>query len=249
MKSIVNKYLRKINLELHGTGYLQSLAKGEFKKDAFEVQKSLLSNKPVKTIFDVGANRGDVYIRYRNLFPEADVYAFEPFPESYNILTKRHGNDPRLHLHTVAVAEKAEQKDFFVNFSPDTNSLLKPQKTGLRSDEQVDNKGVIKVETITLDSFCEQHKINQIDILKMDIQGGEYAALQGCKKLLSEGRIRLIYSEVYFIEQYEQQPLLHDISKLLHTYGYYPQDIYSPIYGKECIAWADVIFVKRDDFR
>ena len=42
MKATINRFLRKFNLELHGTGYLQSLAKGEFKKDTFDTQKELL---------------------------------------------------------------------------------------------------------------------------------------------------------------------------------------------------------------
>ena len=86
--------------------------------------------------------------------------------------------------------------------------------------------------------------IDRIDILKMDIQGGEYEALKGLHKMLSQRKIDLIYSEVYFVEQYEGQPLFHDISLLLFQYGYQLQDIYNPIYGNGCIAWADVIFVK-----
>lgn len=246
MKATINRFLRKFNLELHGTGYLQSLAKGEFKKDTFDTQHELLKNKPVKTIFDVGANRGEVIKKYRALFPQANIYAFEPFQESLDILKRNIPNDPLLHLFQVAVAEKAEEKEFFVNASNDTNSLLKPTKTGLRSDEQVENKGVMKVNAITLDEFCAEHKIDSIDLLKMDIQGGEFGALQGCKGLLSEGRIRLIYAETYFIEQYEKQPLFHEISRLLHGYGYYLQDFYNPIYGNKSIAWADVIFLKRD---
>lgn len=229
---------------MHGTGYLQSLAKGEFKKDAFEVQKEML-NGQAKVIFDVGANRGDVSDIYQQLFPDASIYAFEPFPESYNILTAKHGNNKRISCEQLAVAADNIPKVFYVNRNVDTNSLLKPQNTGLSSDKQVENITTIEVKATTLDDFCQKVSIKHIDVLKMDIQGGEFEALQGAKRMLREGDIELIYSEVYFIEQYASQPLFHDISKLLHSYGYYLQDLYSPIYGKGNIAWGDAIFCKK----
>jgi len=63
---------------------------------------------------------------------------------------------------------------------------------------------------------------------------------------LKEKRIKLLYMESYYLEQYEGQPLFHDISKLLHGFSYYLQDIYHPIYGRGSIAWSDVIFLPRN---
>ena len=65
--------------------------------------------------------------------------------------------------------------------------------------------------------------------------------------MLSKSAIDLIYTETYFVEQYEAQPLFHDILKLLFNYGYILQDIYNPIYGNRHIAWADVIFAKNQN--
>ena len=62
--------------------------------------------------------------------------------------------------------------------------------------------------------------------------------------MLIEGKIELIYTEAYFIEQYENQPRFDEISTLLFKYGYRLQDIYNIIYGDGCIAWCDLIFIK-----
>lgn len=242
-KSAVNKWVSRLGVEIHGKGYLQSLAKGEFKKDTFEIQKGLIKNeKPV--IFDIGANRGNITAKYLEYFPKATLFAFEPFPGSFQQLKNRFSSNEKVHCYEKAVASVKGFKDFFVNKNVDTNSLLRPQKTGLSSDKQVNNVTTIKVEAIVLDQFCISEGIARIDILKMDIQGGELDALKGLEKMLSKSAIDLIYSEVYFIEQYEEQPLFHDISKLLCKYGYHLQDIYNPIYGKGNLAWSDVIFVK-----
>ena len=90
-----------------------------------------------------------------------------------------------------------------------------------------------------------ENSIKSIDILKMDIQGGELAALKGAQQLLENRGIACIYTEAYFIEQYEAQPLFHDISKFLYSYDFTLQDIYTPIYGKGNMAWGDAIFVLK----
>ncbi len=242
-KSRINKMMGRFGVELHGKGYLQSLAKGEFKKDCFEVQQQFIK-KLNPLIFDVGANVGDVSAKYLEYFPDSKIYAFEPFPDCFQSLSSRYSEQDNVHCIQKAVSSTDGSKTFFVNTNVDTNSLLRPQKTGLTSDEQVHNLTQIQVDSIVLDDFCIAENITHIDILKMDIQGEEYNALKGLGKMLSTASIDLIYSEIYFVQQYERQPLFHDISKLLFDYGYLLQDIYNPIYGNGSIAWADVIFTK-----
>ena len=198
-----------------------------------------------KVIIDLGANRGDTVQRYLELFPDATIYAFEPFPDSFQFLTKRFKDTPRVKCYSMAIADSDEQKVFYVNVNADTNSLLRPRKTGLSSDSQVENKERILVESTTLDNFCSTNRIDAIDILKMDIQGGELAALKGSKKLLEGHKIGLIYTETYFVQQYEQQPLFHDVSRFVTDYNFVLKDIYAPIYGKGNLAWGDVIFVLK----
>ncbi|HEV3327428.1 MAG TPA: hypothetical protein VG052_17550, partial [Puia sp.] len=89
-KKFINKYLGKFGVELHGKEYLQSLANGDFKKDPLLIQKERVGGD-CRIIFDVGANRGDITALYRQGFPEAEIFAFEPFPESLDTFKGRHG--------------------------------------------------------------------------------------------------------------------------------------------------------------
>jgi FkbM family methyltransferase len=239
-KSKINSFFRKFGFEVHGTGYIQSVLKQSFKEDAFKVQHDLVEEPQV--IFDLGANRGNTVFNYLELFPNAKIYAFEPFPESFQALTEKYRFDSRVECFQIAISENQGVKTFYVNQNQDTNSLLKPTTTGLSSDRQVQNKSELNVETISLDLFCKEKQISGIDILKMDIQGGELGALKGAEQLLADKKIKLIFTETYFTQQYENQPLFHSISDFLYNYGFTLQDIYSPIYGKGNLAWADVIF-------
>lgn len=241
-KNHLNGIFRKFGFEVHGNGYMQSIRKAEFKEDAFGVQARLMQGS-VGTIFDVGANNGDTVLAYASLFPEAEIYAFEPFPDTYKGMVENIGNKAKLHPFEKAVSDQVGTSVFHVNNSVDTNSLLASKEMGLNSDRQVQNKGVIEVGTITIDNFCSEHKIRQIDILKLDIQGGELAALKGAESLLKQKKIRLIYSETYFRQQYVDQPLMYDIANYVNQFGYNLQDLYNPIYGNGSIAWCDVIFL------
>ena len=57
----------------------------EILPDAFIEQRRLIDKEAI-TIFDVGAHFGSITARYRELFPEATVYAFEQFPDSFSKL-------------------------------------------------------------------------------------------------------------------------------------------------------------------
>ena len=54
----------------------------------------------------------------------------------------------------------------------------------------------IIVQTQTLDNFCFKEKIESIDVLKIDAESNELNVLKGAKKLLSENKIYLIYTEI-----------------------------------------------------
>jgi hypothetical protein len=55
--------------------------------------------------------------------------------------------------------------------------------------------GICEVNIITLDSFCFENNITQIDLLKMDTEGNEFAILEGAKRMLAERRIKAIHFE------------------------------------------------------
>lgn len=245
-KNRLNSFFRKFGFEIHGTGFMQSLKKTSFKEDAFSTQAEILKGK-CTTIFDVGANRGEMTSNYSLLFPGAKIYAFEPFPEAANIFSTRFSSNKNVQLFACALGSSIGKKIFYVNKNADTNSLLKPVKMGLSSDKQVANISTVNIDVTTISEFCAEKNIDSIDILKLDIQGGELDALKGAECLLSQKRVKLIYTETYFRQQYADQPLYFEIAKYLFQFGYVLQDIYNPIYGKNALAWCDMIFINADD--
>ncbi len=59
-----------------------------------------------------------------------------------------------------------------------------------------------------------------IDLLKLDLQGGELLALEGAQELLAAGAIKVILLEAMFVRKYKDQPLLWQIWQFLDGFEY-----------------------------
>jgi len=243
-KALLNKFFGKFGFEINGTSYMHQLRRNAETKDVFVIQREMLNGK-ANTIFDLGANYGSVTETYKREFPDATIYAFEPFPEIFKSLSEKAKQFKNVKVYDKAVTDTSGKRVFFVNENPDTNSLYKSQEAGLSSDKQAQNKYAIDVDAVSINDFCAQEKIQKIDILKMDIQGGELGALKGATNLLEKKQISLIYLEAFFIPQYQNQPLFQDLLGFLFDNGYQLQDIYNPFYGKGSLAWCDAIFLPK----
>ena len=62
--------------------------------------------------------------------------------------------------------------------------------------KKIEDFAEINVQTQTLDDFCLDEKIENIDVLKMDTEGNELNILKGAIRLLSENKINVIYTEI-----------------------------------------------------
>ncbi len=181
----------------------------------------------VKTIFDVGANVGQTTMKYKKLFPWATVYGFEPFPEAYDAYVRKFSGDARVKPQNIALSDKNGSVDFFVNDCHYTNSLLPINKNNGADTLTFKPTGTAKVAAETLDAACARLEIDAIDILKLDVQGGELLVLKGASAMLKARRISLIYSEVEYSPLYEGQPLYEDIRKFLEGFGYEAKKTYN----------------------
>jgi len=213
--------------------------------DAFYIQQRLLVETSSKIIFDVGANIGQTAIKYRNLFPDAKVYSFEPCPEVFDVLSKKFANDPFVFPINTAVSSTEKFVDFYVNDYDQMSSTLPLDITAqewVKSERNIIHKA-IQVPSDQIDRFCEREKIHQVDILKMDIQGGEIDALKSAKKMLSNQSIKLIYLEINFAPLYQGQGSFCEINHLLLNHGYEFYGFYNNRHRNGKLKFCDAIFI------
>ena len=193
-------------------------------------------------VFDVGANKGDTAALFRGMFPGSTVHAFEPFPETIAMLRERFGGDDAVRIVEAAVSREAGRATFHVNHAHATNSLLaRPEESERFYPKNAGPKGEIEVATISLDDYCDAQGIERVALLKLDIQGGELMAIGGAQRLLGEGRVDVVYSEIQFVELYEGAAQFDQVWGEMRRLGYWLFDVY------DLHRWAAL--VRRCDVR
>lgn len=202
--------------------------------------KSVLS-RPLSTVVDVGANRGQFALAARAI-SGAKVVSFEPLPEVAAIFQKVFSDDPSVKLHISAIGEKAEMKLIHLSARDDSSSLLEigdAQSSYFPGTHEV---GTLEVAVGTLDDFLTKDEIVRPAMLKLDVQGFELQALAGCKSLISN--FDYVYCECSFVELYKNQKLAGEVINYLNnTLGFALTGVYNPSYdrGGNCIQ-ADLLF-------
>jgi len=233
------RLMKSLMTKLGYGSYLRTLS-----KNAFSDQQMLLSGIKVQAIFDIGAHVGQTVAKYSTLFPESTIYCFEPFPESFEELRRRFKGNSLVKPIQFAVSNKVvPTHKFYVNQCSDTNSLL-PTVDDVEYWSNILNVTTIEVPVTTIDAFCKQESINEIQILKMDIQGGELMALKGATEKLNQEAISLIYTEAEFVPLYKDQARFYEICDLLSGYRYTLFDIYDVHYTRNGqLVWCNAIFL------
>ena len=186
-----------------------------------QIADYLFGERSIRTIFEFGSRYGEDTIEFTKKYPAAIVYAFECNPGTIEICRQNLKQFPNIILNEKAVSDKIGSVSFFVNDKEKTKTAWEDGNQGASSlfkasgkypVEEYVQKEVI-VNSITLSSFISEEKIEEIDIMWMDVQGAELMALRGLENQIS--KIKLLHVEVEFFEIYKDQPLFRDVNKFL----------------------------------
>jgi len=199
------------------------------------------------TIFDVGAHVGESVASFLTLFPHARVHAFEPAPENFRRLRARFASEPRVSLHPVAMGTVDGRTRLHLSNYDAAHSVLpinSPEMNRWSDATDVAESGVVDVAQRSIDSLLAETGFGLIDVLKLDVQGGELLALQGAWAALAAHRVGCIFAEVEFRPLYIGQPLAWDIHAFLSGLGYQFINFAGPkLTDAGLLSWADAIYV------
>lgn len=160
-----------------------------------------------RTVLDIGANAGLMAIRIARA-GSAAVHAFEPVPGTYEELVnnvRRNDLTDRIHCHPVALGETIGEVDFFL---PDIHGSVAASARALFPDGQNTR---ITVGATTLDEFANSHGLEQVDLVKCDVEGAEIFVLRGGLETVGKNRPVL---------------MLELLKKWSSVYGYHPNDVF-----------------------
>ena len=141
-----------------------------------------VTDQPV--ILDCGANIGLSVLYFKQLYPHANIWAFEPDENNFRLLEK---NIAVNHLsHVQAVPKAVWVEDGYVSF------LANGTEASRITDESLATNGQ-QVPCVRLAGVLRN--FDQVDFLKMDIEGGEHKVIPDCADELH--RVRNLFLEYH----------------------------------------------------
>jgi len=173
-------------------------------------------------VIDAGAFTGDYTVfAAKKVGERGKVIAFEPDLKNRKILKRNLHHE---NLKNVIIIPKGLWNK---------NTSLTLDKSGLHSSLSSKNQGE-KIEVVKLDDELKKLGIEKINFIKMDIEGAEIKAIEGCKGILKNSHPHLAIASYHiingkttsiFLEKYLSKlgyNVKSDFPKHLTTYAYKP---------------------------
>ena len=204
----------------------------------------VLENLECECVVDIGANRGQFALVARRCFPNAKIISFEPLKEPAAIFRNVFKSDPMVVLCEYAIGPTDESMTIHISRQDDSSSLL--PITSLQSDlfPGTGEKEVRTTQVKPLDAVLDPKDIKRPALIKLDVQGFERQALDGCKSLLP--LFSYVYVECSFVELYAGQSLAHEVISFLEEFGFVLVGVYNLGYDKKGTAiQGDFLFKNK----
>lgn len=181
--------------------------------------------KKDQVVLDVGANFGyyGLLAAQRNFSVGQKIIFFEANPDLVPYINKTlsiNGLHKNSKVENVGISEKkgtAELtilEDFIGCSSLHTAQHL---SSYLEDKMPVEAHRKVKVPTISLDEYCGQNKIANVDLIKLDIEGYEEIAYKGMTGVVKSSKNLILFLE-FTKESYENPRLFY--SQLLKDFRY-----------------------------
>ncbi len=147
---------------------------GIYEKDEISIISKILNKKA--NVIDIGANIGNHSLAISKFTNK--VYAFEAHPKTFEILKFNCANNRKIKIYNVGISNK---KGFLYFKNTMSNNY---------GGRKLNYAGSIKSKINKLDNIINLNE--KIDLIKIDIEGHEYHALIGMKKILTKNNSYLI---------------------------------------------------------
>ena len=177
------------------------------------------------TCYDIGANAGFYTLAFARLVgPAGHVFAFEPLSE--NATHIRHhikiNSLNQAEVLEVAVADTDGASGFQLHASPAMGRL--------------NADSAFRVSTVKLDTLIRDGRLSPPDFMKMDIEGGELAALRGAEAMLASIHPTMLIA-------FHGDELFRVSLALLFRHGYVVRDLRDNLLSEGSSAVGEVVAV------
>lgn len=163
----------------------QIYLKGVYERNTFRHLSRLV--KSSDTFVDVGANIGAYSVGLSPFIKKGRIISFEPNPRALVYLEE---NIKLNNIENITVNKVGLSDDY------ETVTLYTPSlaTASINKNKNSNEKEIISL--ITLDGYCKENGINNIDVLKIDVEGHEIKCLNGALEIIKKSKNMILVLEI-----------------------------------------------------
>lgn len=205
-----------------------------------------LKEEPIKTVIDIGANKGQSTQKLANIFPNSTIYAFEPLAEPFKKLKDLANLNPQIIPYNLALGDTVEKLPFFLHEkSSQSSSFLKITKKCQNDYPILKYQKPIEIQQLTLDGFFEglSNPLEKEILVKLDVQGYEKKVIKGGSEVLKQASACIV--EISVDPVYENQSTFKEVFELLDRLNFnFVGNIHQVKAQTGRIKYFDAVFIK-----
>lgn len=177
-------------------------------------------------VVDIGANTG-VFTRWALSKGAGAVYSIEASHKAYTSLYNTFIEDSRVKCIENAMHSTDDEILTFYDCLDNTtvSSLLPQQKESFKNERSFTE---MKVKTLSFDGLLKRYDIKHINLLKMDIEGGEYEVFKNITVDYMKNHIDNIILEFHHNNNHELQPIIEKFENAGFEYYIYDYMLDNP---------------------
>jgi FkbM family methyltransferase len=208
-----------------------------------------LAGAGIRTVIDVGALTGAFAFAIRHLLPAAQVYSFEPLPDSFARLQRNLAPYGRWQGFQTALGAHSGEVRFHRSDFTASSSVLPMSDLHKTAFPESAGGAEVTVPLARLDDMLERIELRPPVLLKLDVQGYELEVLRGAQALLPQ--VDYLMTEVSYRRLYQGGPLFDEVYQALRGQGFLfagsLETLLSPLDG--AVLQSDALFIQAQPAR
>ena len=212
----------KVNFYLDISDYMQWYLYANIKDNSWLQVYNNSQKKSELIIIDIGANIGAFSMKLAKKCSDKKqkfiVYAFEPNKFIFNLLKNNLSLNKviseNIFTFPIPIGDKNTKVDFINKQKNSGGSKVYKNEKDLELNAQT-----VQLQQISLDYFVEKNKLDNVDIIKIDVEGYEPIVLDGCINTIKKFK-PLLYIEITPLWFNDIGRSSFELLNLLKTMGY-----------------------------
>lgn len=219
-----------------------TLARRDASKIPHRILRKFIDPSQINFVIEAGCFDGTDTINLGNFFENADIHAFEPVSDIFDIALKNTANMKKLHINRAALVGDSRSSVNMFSFNPTdvmhgSSSVMKPT-AHLEIHPEVILDKIIEVPATTLAKYISDTSLCGNGLLWLDLQGAELEILSETPSALVH--FKAIYTEVSTKPLYQNSATIDSLDAFLRECHFHR------VYLRVFLETGNALYIKNE---